>query len=210
MVCIKLYYILRLNLDFTQGKIKKNLFFTSDFHLFHENVLKFDNRPFLNVAEMHEAIETNWNSVVTKDDVVIYNGDLTFARRGDVAEVKKFLNSLNGEIHFIMGNHDKWEDIATYTRFKTQQDYLEVRLNYFNDEKIKNEVTFICMHYPLYSWNKKHHKTYHVHGHCHGNLHHGEDASYYVNNRAIDVGCNIHNYTPVSYIEIIEKFKDII
>jgi len=47
-----------------------------------------------------------------------------------------------------------------------------------------------------------------LHGHCHGNLHHGESADYYVNRKVIDVGCNLINYTPISYLEIIEKFKN--
>lgn len=33
---------------------KQNLFFTSDFHIGHENVIRFDNRPFKNVHEMSE------------------------------------------------------------------------------------------------------------------------------------------------------------
>ncbi len=197
---------MRLHLDFTQGKIKKNLYFTSDWHLFHHNVLGFDKRPFDNVDEMHLTIENNWNNLITKDDVVIYLGDLTFARREDQASVKQMMNRLNGDIHFVMGNHDKWEDIAAITKFKSQQDYLEIRLNYFDNEKIKHEVTFLCMHYPIYSWNKKHRGAYMVHGHSHMI---NSDDDFHKTNRLIDVGCNGYNYTPVSFEEIIEIKKDI-
>lgn len=207
---------MRLNVDLTQGKKIVNVFFTSDFHLFHHNVLKFDNRPFADVHEMHLAIEKNWNETVSKDDIVIYLGDLSFARREDKAYVDEMMLRLNGKIHFVMGNHDKLEDIVKFSKFETVQDYLEVRIAHYQDSEIhigtkeRVETLFCCMHYPIYSWNKKHHKSYHVHGHCHGNLHHGEESNYYTNNRVIDAGCMLHNYTPISYKEILEKFKEIV
>lgn len=195
---------MRLNVDLTQGKIKRNLFFTSDFHMFHHNVLRFDNRPFVDVNEMHDVLEKKWNEVVSPDDIVIYLGDLSFARREDKEFVDDMLQRLNGKIHFILGNHDKFEEVRKMTRFETVQDYLEVRVK---DEKA--EILFCTMHYPIYSWNKKHHGSYMVHGHCHGNLHHGEEASFYEGRRVIDVGCMLHDYKPVSYTEIIDKLSHI-
>lgn len=190
---------MRLNIDLTQGKEKK-VFFTSDFHLFHQNVLKFDNRPFNDVHEMHTAIETRWNEVVGPNDIVIYLGDLSFARKEDKVYVEGMMHGLNGEIHFVMGNHDKWEDIKKFTIFKSQQDYLEVRISEMVDGK-KIERMFACMHYPIYSWNKKHHGHYMVHGHCHLNLNEGE---FHKENRIIDVGCMGYNYTPITHLEIIK------
>jgi calcineurin-like phosphoesterase family protein len=209
---------MRLNIDLTQGKEKK-VFFTSDFHLFHNNVLKFDNRPFDNVHDMHVAIEQRWNEVVGPDDIVIYLGDLSFARKEDKSYVEGMMHSLNGEIHFVMGNHDKWEDIKKLTMFESQQDYLEVRITHMQDmgykainltghmEKV--ETLFCCSHYPIYSWNKKHHGSYMIHGHCHGNLHHGEEASFYDDRRVIDVGCMLHDYYPISHSQIIKKLSHI-
>lgn len=49
-----------------------------------------------------------------------------------------------------------------------------------------------------------------MHGHCHGNLHHGEDASFYVNRKVIDVGCMLHDYTPVSYTDVMAKLSHIV
>jgi calcineurin-like phosphoesterase family protein len=46
-----------------------------------------------------------------------------------------------------------------------------------------------------------------IHGHCHGNLHHGEDTGFYNGRKVMDVGCNLINYTPISYKEVIQKFK---
>jgi calcineurin-like phosphoesterase family protein len=200
---------MRLNVDLTQPNDKKNVFFTSDFHLFHNNVLKFDNRPFTDVNEMHVVLEGGWNEVVKPNDIVIYLGDLSFARREDKPSVEAMLNRLNGTIHFVMGNHDKFEDIKKMTRFQSVQDYLEVRVKHVLDYN-EVETLFCCMHYPIYSWNKSHHGSYHVHGHCHGNLHHGEDANYYWNRRAIDAGCMLHDYKPISHTQVIEKLSHVV
>jgi calcineurin-like phosphoesterase family protein len=200
---------MRLNIDLTQGKQPKNVFFTSDFHLFHHNVLKFDNRPFTDIHEMHKVLETNWNEVVGQDDIVIYLGDLSFARKDDTDFVEGMLWGLNGKIHFVMGNHDDYRVIPKNTRFESVQDYLEVRIAHMLDGK-RVETLFCCMHYPIYSWNKAHHGSYMIHGHCHGNLHHGEDAKLYDNRRVIDVGCMLTDYKPIGYLEVMDKLKDVV
>lgn len=203
---------MRLQIDLTQGKKVVNVYFTSDFHLFHNNVIKFDNRPFENVQEMHIDIEKKWNETVTPDDIVIYLGDLSFARREDVGFVNEMLKRLNGTIHFVMGNHDKYEEIRKIPRFASVQDYLEVRITHNVDSDIhigakeKVETLFCVMHYPIYSWNKKHHGSYMVHGHSHMNL---SNSEHHNQNRIIDVGCMGYDYRPISYIEIIKKLKNI-
>jgi calcineurin-like phosphoesterase family protein len=207
---------MRLNIDLTQGKQIRNIFFTSDFHLFHKNVLKFDNRPFIDVYEMHQVIEERWNEIVGPDDIVIYLGDLSFARAEDKPSVEGMMYRLNGHIHFVLGNHDKIDEIKKIGKFESVQDYLEVRITHMGEDPYhiglmkRTETLFTCMHYPIYSWNKSHHGSYMIHGHCHGNLHHGEDASFYVNRRVIDVGCMLHDYRPISYLEVMDKLKDVV
>lgn len=200
---------MRLEINLTQSNDKRNVFFTSDFHLFHNNVLKFDKRPFVDVHEMHVAIEGGWNEVVKPNDIVIYLGDLSFARREDKASVDAILSRLNGTIHFVMGNHDKFDEIKKMSRFQSVQDYLEVRIKHIDNNNTV-ETMFCCMHYPIYSWNKSHHGSIMAHGHSHGNLHHGEDANYYWNRRAIDVGCMLHDYKPISYSQVIEKLSHVV
>lgn len=196
---------MRLDIDLTQGKTQHNVFFTSDFHLFHHNVLKFDNRPFDDVHQMHLAIEKNWNEIVTPNDVVIYLGDLSFARREDKLEVDSLIDRLKGRIHYIMGNHDKFEEIKKNRRFITVQDYIDLRIK-FKKEDVVSEVLFCCMHYPIYSWNKKHHGSYQIHGHSHMNL---SGDEFHKNNRIFDVGCMGYEYYPISYTKIMELGENI-
>lgn len=194
---------MKIRINVSDGK---DIFFISDFHLFHKNVIKFDNRPFLDktgepdVQAMHRTIIANWNDVVGKDDVVFYLGDLVFGRPERANEV---LWALNGKIHFVMGNHDEYDEIVNFKRFETVNDYVD--LNIIGDTKYPN-LHFAVMHYPIYSHNRANHGSIHVHAHTHGSLTKG---AFYKNRRAIDVGCNMWDYTPVSYKEIVEDLKNI-
>ena len=78
------------------------IFFTSDHHFYHTNIIKYCNRPFQSVEEMNEEMVKRWNSVVNPGDTVYYLGDFSLAKR----PVEVFVPRLNGEKHFIMGNHD--------------------------------------------------------------------------------------------------------
>jgi calcineurin-like phosphoesterase family protein len=178
---------------------------------------------------MHKVLETNWNEVVGPDDIVIYLGDLSFARKDDTDFVEGMLWGLNGTIHFVMGNHDDYRVIPKNTRFESVQDYLEVRIAHMLDGK-RVETLFCCMHYPIYSWNKAHHGSYTIHGHCHMNLFEEDKKwclnmesfakyiptenleeynslikqQHYYNKRVFDVGCMGWDYKPVSYLDILK------
>ena len=54
------------------------VFFTSDTHFNHANIIKFCERPFGSIEEMNEALIANWNRVVGKDDIVFHLGDFCF------------------------------------------------------------------------------------------------------------------------------------
>ena len=49
-------------------------YYISDLHLFHENAIKYDHRPFDSIQEMHEEIMKNWNDRVTNGDIVYILG----------------------------------------------------------------------------------------------------------------------------------------
>ena len=60
---------------------RKNIYFTSDWHVGHDNVLKFDNRPFKDVDHMHRVLINNYNSTVKPDDVCYFLGDMGSSQR---------------------------------------------------------------------------------------------------------------------------------
>ena len=39
-------------------------YYISDLHLFHENAIRFDQRPFESVQQMHDTILKSWNDRV--------------------------------------------------------------------------------------------------------------------------------------------------
>ena len=80
------------------------VYFTSDTHFGHENIIKWCRRPYSSVEEMNEKLIENWNSVVGPDDIVFHLGDFAFGGSGLWKEV---LSRLNGKKYLIIGNHDE-------------------------------------------------------------------------------------------------------
>lgn len=85
-----------------------NIWITSDSHFFHNNIIKYCNRPFSDVNEMNETLIANWNSVVKPQDKVYHLGDLYMG--GTRREVESLLYRLNGHKRLILGNHDNGKD----------------------------------------------------------------------------------------------------
>ena len=89
----------KMNYKFDGSKV----YFTSDTHFYHSNIIGFCKRPFKNVEDMNETLIENWNRVVGQDDIVFHLGDFCL---GGSHEWTKILNRLNGKIYLILGNHD--------------------------------------------------------------------------------------------------------
>lgn len=81
-----------------------NVFVISDHHFYHENIIKYCNRPFKNLREMNYVMIERWNSVVGKNDTVLHLGDFSFGDKRTVSRIRKHLN---GKIYMVKGNHDK-------------------------------------------------------------------------------------------------------
>jgi calcineurin-like phosphoesterase family protein len=79
-----------------------NIWFTSDNHFWHANVIKYCDRPFASVEEMNEAMIRNWNEVVKPEDTVYCLGDFSLAFR----PIEAYSMRLNGTKYLVPGNHD--------------------------------------------------------------------------------------------------------
>ena len=65
--------------NFTDGS---NVFFTSDTHFGHQNILRFCDRPWATIAEHDQALIENWNDTVPEDAVVVHLGDFSYKGGG--------------------------------------------------------------------------------------------------------------------------------
>jgi len=164
---------------------KKQIWFGSDYHFHHGNIIKYCSRPFNNINEMNNTIINNHNSVVKPDDDFYFLGDFCFHNQ---YEAECILERLNGNKYFIIGNHDN--SIMDSKRFNIiGYSYL---LNYKNYPKIY--ISHCCSRL----WIDSHKGSWHLFGHHHGTL-----TTY---NMSIDVGVDSNDlpkkYTPVSIDEI--------
>ena len=136
----------------------KNLYI-SDLHIFHNNILLFDDRPFKNVDEMTEEIVKRWNSAVDSCDHVYVLGDM-FWRNSEGAI--KVLNRLKGNIHLIKGNHDHITSAQYKKRFVEITNYKKL-----NDVVGLIDRPVILSHYYMPFYDTHYYGGILLHGHSH-------------------------------------------
>ena len=133
----------------------KETFVCADLHFCHENIIKYENRPWINADAMNWGLINNWNQVVSADDKVFVLGDVGFCGREKMSEL---VHRLNGHKMLIMGNHDRsrsvqwWQDIG----FEMVSRYPIIY-----DEHI------VLMHEPPTYFNEAT-PYFYIYGHVHG------------------------------------------
>ena len=175
------------------------IYFTSDLHFGHNNVIRFDNRPFAMVEEMDGELIRRWNNKVKSDDIVYILGDISWYNSDKTCEI---LSRLNGQKHLIKGNHDRINsDIRK--NFYSVSDYKEI--------KVDDKDVVLC-HYPITFFNKHHYGSYHLYGHVHNSHEWNFVESVKRQLEELDikcnmfnVGCMLWNYEPVSLEEIVNS-----
>ncbi len=167
-----------------------NIFFCSDHHFYHQNILTFKRddgtplREFQDVNHMNEIMVQRHNERVRPNDKVYFLGDVTMSRNARGLEI---LGRMNGEKVLIKGNHDLCKP----------QQYLQ----YFKDIRGSHQFDgMILTHIPIHQdslarWGLN------VHGHLHYQvvrlpLSQIPDRRYY------NVSMERINYTPVSLEEV--------
>ena len=165
------------------------IWFTSDTHFGHLNIMKYCKRPFKSIEEHDEELIRRWNERVKPNDTVYHLGD--FAWFGPL-KCDEYLSRLNGFKHLILGNHDRMQRMRKTIGWESIQPYLEI--------KIDNQQAVMLFHYRMVVWNKKHYGSWALHGHSHGTLPLSGDYT-------LDVGVDCWDYYPISVEIIREAFK---
>lgn len=170
------------------------IFFISDTHFGHNNIIEFSNRPYNNIEEMNKDFIERWNSKVKNNkDIVYVLGDMFF--RADNEEY--ILSQLNGEKHLIVGNHDgSW-----MTKFDANKYFKSI--NTLLETSIGHVGASLC-HYPLVTW-KHQKKTYMIHGHIHNETEFDFWPLIYSNPRILNAGVDVNGFEPVTLEELIKN-----
>jgi calcineurin-like phosphoesterase family protein len=161
-----------------------NIWFTSDLHFGHTNIIRFCGRPYSDVKEMDQDLINNWNSVVHPDDTVYMLGDIFFCKFNDAL---KIMDQLNGHKNLVYGNHDK-----VIRNNEVLQKKFSLILDDLDQIEIDGYKLVLC-HYPMWSWNGASRGAIQLHGHIHSN------KPVQPHKRQYDVGVDNNNYCPVNW-----------
>jgi calcineurin-like phosphoesterase family protein len=182
--------------------------YCSDHHLGHYNIIEYGERPFKNLAEMHDALVTYHNEVVKPQDHVSFLGDVTIKRGGRldrewlIAEMKRY----NGHKRLYLGNHD----------------HMPVKVYLIAFEKVygtwRSEEGIICSHIPIHPQSVGN-VIANVHGHIHQrpNFEPVKIPKYVSKGGKqmparvvpyINVSVEAINYRPIHLDEILAKIKE--
>lgn len=161
------------------------MYVTSDLHFGHKNIIKYENRPFLNIEEMDNAIINLWNKTIDSDDIVYVLGDFSWYKGEKTNEI---LKELKGNKILIIGNHDK-----NFFEDKKFDRNLFQEICYYKELKI-NKTKIVLFHYPIIDWNGKNNGSIHLYGHVHSMR--NNDTEYMnkmqKNYNCFNVGIDVH------------------
>jgi calcineurin-like phosphoesterase family protein len=166
------------------------VFFISDTHFDHVNIIRYCNRPFNSVREMNDILVNNWNRTVGKNDVVFFLGDLVVGRRSRPPDY--WLPKLRGNIVFIKGRSRHHVDRARGINF-----YDRLILNHEGQK-------FLLVHNPKdvpSDW-----KDWVIHGHTHNN--NPEYPLINRKNKTINVSVELLDYKPLSMDGLLKLIRE--
>lgn len=192
--------------------VNYKVWFTSDLHLCHRNILKYTDRinriglnpQSPNLDQMNQWIIDKWNSRVDKQDIVYMLGDFSFINT-DIT--RKFLEKLNGKKHLIWGNHDKSLKGLEYY-FESCSDIKETTFKKDNFPFLDENMTVVMCHFPILAWDRRMHGSIMLHGHTHGSI---DELNKNSGELRVDVGLDgkLADYDMVSLEQVYSYMKNV-
>lgn len=174
------------------------LWFTSDLHFSHANILRFCNRPFRDTDHMNAMLIKNWNERVAPEDIIFILGDFAW---GGSTVWTNILNQLNGHKYLIIGNHDEKNLRQNYSKYFDWIGY-QMHLQIEGRSVYLNHYPFLCYGG---SYRNPDNAVWQLYGHVHskeGQTGQDKERLKYLFPYQYDVGVDNNNYTPVSWDEI--------
>lgn len=182
-------------------ELKKETWFISDPHLFHDKIIEYCDRP----NNYHELIINSWNQLVLPKDDIVCLGDMFLAKSNKYLTAKEqfldILPLLRGNKYLILGNHNKKKFLES-CGFTILIDRPKKYYVWSNSKYSLNNLTIFFSHRPLYLKEiYLNHKRgiFNVHGHRHEK----EDIS----PAHINISVEQTMYRPIRFGEILEEIK---
>lgn len=178
------------------------IWFTSDLHLGHANMIRYASRPFVDVDEMDRELVAAVNDRVACDDELWVLGDLAVrATQKELAEYRARIACRH--VHLVHGNHD------SHLRPGQSEGLFEHDVAYYDGMRSPAGRRLVLCHYPIMDWNGQRRGSYMLHGHIHS-----RGAAYNEANRAsgllrYDVGVDANGYAPISIEEVDAWFAGV-
>lgn len=169
-----------------------NIWFYSDPHFSHANILKFTkadgtpSRPeFKDIEEHDELLIQYYNELVGQFDKVYFLGDVTFK----LNRLHSIMPRLNGKKRLILGNHDSFK-MTEYMKYfeKIMESWCPIR-------------NVIITHRPILLGEEDHHNRIHVNIHGHTHYHVIKDPRY------MNICVEQTNYRPIYGADILNEYK---
>jgi calcineurin-like phosphoesterase family protein len=183
-----------------ERRTNADVWFTSDQHFYHRNIIKYCERPFADLDEMHQTIVDNYQAVVKPEDYVYFLGDFAMGpRKLTRPETNKLfqevMDQLPGRKILIRGNHD----------YGANGRYYDIGF-----EKVSHQMTFqrqkiILTHDPgKISFSNAPQGWRWIVGHVH-------QAWRYKGwkqkkTKMINVGVDVQGFAPIHWTDLIEQF----
>lgn len=176
------------------------VWFTSDTHFGHENIIRFCGRPFRNAEEMNAELIRRWRETVPDDGIVFHLGD--FAHGGSRLW-NDIICALTGRKYLILGNHDiKNLRQGFMNRFELVTQQMTIRVG--GQHIVLNHNPFLC-------YGGSYRDVWQLFGHVHsGPLSHtGLDHPRLkmLFPLQYDVGVDNNDFRPVSFAEVKAKIE---
>jgi calcineurin-like phosphoesterase family protein len=189
-----------------------DIWFTSDTHYGHYNIIKYCNRPWEDTDSMNRFLVENYNSVVKPDDICYFLGDFSLS-----PHFLFLVEQLNGTKHCVVGNHDKvfGELHNPKAKGKWIPKYLEAGFVSLSTEimlPVADNLTLQLNHFPWQNESyidqryqdkrpvRKWYGQWLLHGHRHGS----PEQRVNYEQRTIDVGVDANHYKPLSLQSVLD------
>lgn len=147
-------------------------------------------RPLSDIRKINETLISNWNSVVSDDDIIYHLGDFCLS---DKTSIKKIASILNGHKILVRGNHDR----------VSVSFYESVGFEVLTHAPIKLEEEKLLLSYVPVPDTRMPEGYINVNGHIHNKLLNDDyPTNLYDKDKHFNVSCDVLDFKTISLTRI--------